>query len=1289
MKTKKTGTKQAGFFVLLGIWAMLCAFACDNLLEPPNQRKAQTGAQETGMGTFTLNVADTAPQGRTIIPQITNGQFAEYRLIFTGGPEVITEFRTFAGLTSNPIELPAISYALEVFAYTSVSPANRDVSHKPAARGTSSVTVVAGQNISGDITLTAYRVTTDFGGEGTFNWNISCPTANTVSMSITPFDTNNTNTYNPSVANNIDGSVTLPVGYYRVTITLTQTGKRTVVWRETLHIYQNMTSHYTKTFGEEYFAKASFVITFMADGMVYADPSYFYDDNSVAAPAVNPSKAGHIFRGWYSDNDTFANPWTFGVALPGDTTVYAWFQLPYVVSYRHGANTLFTENYFYDQSVVRPSDPAPLTGPARTFRNWYTDDTLATLYSFGSTLTGDISVYAWFQENLTGTVEIEIDDEDGAFGTVKIKSLTGLNAGINAEDPSKLVYRWLWNTVEQTVGPSDVYVIPSNQTGGNFRLEISHPDYFGFIFDQKGMPLRGETEDNPLLVNSLAALRLVGSGDFAAGGFWTKNAFYRQTANITVTGTAWTPVSQRGGNTNPFVGNYNGDGFLIININWTSDSSLNDLSLFGTIGTAGVVTNIIADSPRITGRDRLGVIASVNNGTIRRSVANNSNVNGGNSIGGIAGENAGLIENCYTTGVVFGHGAAAEGMRVGGIVGLNTGEVRSCYSTSTITGDSFVGGIVGQNNTGATVINCVALNPNITSRTVDAGRIGAGSGTFTNNRTRGDDLTTNPATTYSIRITGGGNRTGNDGTSTALNTNQTTLFITNSAWTTANWIIPTNTLTVGSALPSLVMPSPRLSPVPTLPAVRRRTTPNNATFNVDVRNFITFDRVGREGWWAKPVEGEWVVGEMLEGRPSGPVTVPQNVINQINSTPAHTVAGSTTIRSYNIPDGTPGVPNVGRIRMWGMTPTSGDGRIEFEFELNFPVIRAEIVFRVLVGGALYNPTHQVYFCTRDNIMKTGWPYSVENGSIITGILYGAAYASQNNGITQFNNAGGNFTMQVDIFVETYGDWTYLPDNDVNISDPFVIFRVDDSEGDDNDYYWFDAETQQGQSSATGATDIFSGFEEIEVNVKYVPYFNPPPLSEFQKTGGSASQPIRDTLWVRTTMDDPKSVFMPNVEGPDRDSDGINYAGPRTQDRVGVANANRITPNIVLVESGEIVGRAEIILIAATTTDNTAVTGGTYLFDLVTSPRPPVVIDIVLHLNENYASDVTSIQLRGISNLNITPVGFTVDRNANNYTTITGTTVRLSNTTNDQTHIARFNRITGSPATGGLEFRFNY
>jgi hypothetical protein len=119
----------------------------------------------------------------------------------------------------------------------------------------------------------------------------------------------------------------------------------------------------------------------------------------------------------------------------------------------------------------------------------------------------------------------------------------------------------------------------------------------------------------------------------------------------------------------PFTGIFDGSGHTISNLKIIGVSNL---GLFGRLESGAQIKD-------------LGVV--------------DVNVNGSDAgIGGLAGTNTALTEGnggsittSYSTGMVTGN------QFVGGLVGFNWGSITTSYSTITVTGDSYTGGLVGYN----------------------------------------------------------------------------------------------------------------------------------------------------------------------------------------------------------------------------------------------------------------------------------------------------------------------------------------------------------------------------------------------------------------------------------------------------------------------------------------------------------------------------------------------------------------------------------------------------------------
>jgi len=104
---------------------------------------------------------------------------------------------------------------------------------------------------------------------------------------------------------------------------------------------------------------------------------------------------------------------------------------------------------------------------------------------------------------------------------------------------------------------------------------------------------------------------------------------------------------------------------------------------------------------------------------------NSGTVSGDSGVGGFVGNNWEEITMSYSTGAVNGNVA------VGGFVGLNIGIITTSYSTSVVTGNVETGGLVGQNGVNiptrernGTVFNCYSIGA-VTGDWAVGGLVGA------------------------------------------------------------------------------------------------------------------------------------------------------------------------------------------------------------------------------------------------------------------------------------------------------------------------------------------------------------------------------------------------------------------------------------------------------------------------------------------------------------------------------------------------------------------------------------
>jgi filamentous hemagglutinin family protein len=195
------------------------------------------------------------------------------------------------------------------------------------------------------------------------------------------------------------------------------------------------------------------------------------------------------------------------------------------------------------------------------------------------------------------------------------------------------------------------------------------------------------------------------------------------------------------GATDGFTGTFDGRGNRIIGLDATQTKNGNDnqvltnAGIFSTVGDGGTVKNLNVYSGTFTGSSTAGAIAGINNGTIENITAFGNTVtvtsDSGNA-GGIAGTNSGTVDDVESTGSVIAEGDNAI---VGGLVGTNESgaTVNNSYSNSAVTStsgtDDGLGGVVGVNEGTVSLVDSLGVTNGINSTNV-GGVIGINSGTL-------------------------------------------------------------------------------------------------------------------------------------------------------------------------------------------------------------------------------------------------------------------------------------------------------------------------------------------------------------------------------------------------------------------------------------------------------------------------------------------------------------------------------------------------------------------------------
>lgn len=180
------------------------------------------------------------------------------------------------------------------------------------------------------------------------------------------------------------------------------------------------------------------------------------------------------------------------------------------------------------------------------------------------------------------------------------------------------------------------------------------------------------------------------------------------------------------------------DSAVTVDTNVTSGTSAGLGGVVGiNNGNVQYVDSLGVTNGGATNSSNIGGIIGINNGNMY-SGYNESIVSGKDNVGGIIGENEGKYENDKWNGgtvanVVNATGVTGTGNKVGGLLGTNIGSVENGRNNGTITGNEYVGGLVGNNASKNSVLTNLVNDSSaaITGERYVGGIAGSNAGTIT------------------------------------------------------------------------------------------------------------------------------------------------------------------------------------------------------------------------------------------------------------------------------------------------------------------------------------------------------------------------------------------------------------------------------------------------------------------------------------------------------------------------------------------------------------------------------
>lgn len=236
------------------------------------------------------------------------------------------------------------------------------------------------------------------------------------------------------------------------------------------------------------------------------------------------------------------------------------------------------------------------------------------------------------------------------------------------------------------------------------------------------------TSENPYIISDYSDLVTLSQLIAEETDAHYAGAYYRVSVkSITADATGGQTFIPIGSETNPFTGNFDGNGVIISGL--TVDSNDSYVGLFGYVGEGAVISEVgLYKADIATNFYYAGGIAGYNVGNISSCFVHGS-ISGLQRVGGIAGYNAGVIENCYSSGAIVPPPGSVAISYAGGLVGeiAAGGALRYSYTFAEVEAEetSVSAGAVAGSSAGE-ITRCYTVA--VANADTELAPIGTGSG---------------------------------------------------------------------------------------------------------------------------------------------------------------------------------------------------------------------------------------------------------------------------------------------------------------------------------------------------------------------------------------------------------------------------------------------------------------------------------------------------------------------------------------------------------------------------------
>lgn len=124
-------------------------------------------------------------------------------------------------------------------------------------------------------------------------------------------------------------------------------------------------------------------------------------------PAPSPTLQDHVFRGWYTDDTTFTNPYDFATLVYDAITLYAKWLEAITLSFEENGGTAVTDIVLGSGEVPNLYKPEDPTKALNVFRGWYNEVGLTTPFVWTTPITANKTVYAKWLTAVTATFSVD------------------------------------------------------------------------------------------------------------------------------------------------------------------------------------------------------------------------------------------------------------------------------------------------------------------------------------------------------------------------------------------------------------------------------------------------------------------------------------------------------------------------------------------------------------------------------------------------------------------------------------------------------------------------------------------------------------------------------------------------------------------------------------------------------------------------------------------------------------------------------------------------------------------